>query len=243
MPYRRLPNTDKARLRALEKAFKLLASDGFQSVPYADSTKAQLRFLFPKFQHALIILDADRKNQVRKNKEYTDFLRKARMYISHYIQVMNFAINRGELKSQILEFYQLTAFGSSLPPLNTEKDILEWGKKIIAGDQQRILKGGSPIYNPSIALVKVHFEKFVDAFHFQKTLQANTDRSSNIVCSLRGQADELILQLWNEIENNYVHLPDFLKRESAQKYGVTYVLRKTEMARLNASTLEPRLNF
>lgn len=243
MPYRRLPNTDKARLRALDKAFKRLDLEKIQSIPYSESTIINLRIFLPKFKHAIISLDADRKNQVKRNKEYTNFLRKARMYISHYIQVMNFAIIRGELKPQIWEFYQLTDYGSTLPPLNSEKDILNWGKKIINGDQKRILTGGSPIYNPSIALVKVYFEKFDDAYHFQKTLQANTDRSANAVIILRDEADKLILQLWNEIESKFDHLPDSLKRERSQHYGVTYVLRKSESAQITASILQPRLNF
>ena len=243
MPYRRLPNTDKARLRALEKANKKLEAEGPKSVPYSEASITQLRSFLPKFQHAIISLEADRKNQVRKNKEYTDILRKARMYISHYIQVMNFAISRGELKPQIREFYQLTEFGNALPPLNSEKDILEWGKKVIEGDQKRILSGGSPIYNPSIALVKVNFEKFADAYHFQKTLQANTDRSANSVTTLRDEADELILQLWNEIENTFEHLSDNQKRERSQQYGVAYAFRKSEMARIAASALQPRFNF
>lgn len=243
MPYRRLPNTDKARLRALEKAFKKMESEGSRSVPYSESSMTALRNFLPKFQHSIISLEADRKNQVKKNKEYTDIMRKARMYISHYIQVMNFAISRNELKPQVREFYQLVDYGSALPPLNSEKDILDWGKKIIDGDHKRILSGGSPIYNPSIALVKVNFEKFIDAYHFQKTLQANTDRSANTVNTLRNQADQLILQLWNEIENKFEHLSDSQKRERSQQYGVAYVLRKSESARIAASTLQPRLNF
>lgn len=243
MPYRRLPNTDKARFRALENAFKKLETDGSLTVPYSESTSANLRIFLPKFQHAAISLEADRKKQILKNKEYVNLLRKARMYISHYIQVMNFAISRGEQKPQIREFYNLSSYGSALPPLSSENDILVWGKKVIDGDHKRLMSGGSPIYNPSIALVKVMFEKFADAYHFQKILQANSDRSANTVCALREDADKLILQLWNEIETKFEHLTDAHKRERSQYYGVTYAYRKSETLGDNAPTLQPRLNL
>jgi len=243
MPYRRLPNTDKSRLKSLKKAFKKYEKDGPDSVPFSEASITVLRAFLPTFQHALINLEAAKNNQVEKNKEYIELYRKAKMYVSHYIQVMNFAINRGELKAEIREFYELDAYENSLPPLSTEKDLLTWGKKTIEGDRNRIMHGGSPIYNPSIALVKVHFEKFADAYHFQKTLQSITDRSANNVNDLREEADKLILQIWNETENTFESLPDSLKREKAEKYGVIYVFRKSEIKKMEADKLQSKLSL
>lgn len=243
MPYRRLPNTDKARLRALSKAHNMLELEGPKNVPYTESTCLKLKSLFPKFKSALVNLEASRKNQAQKNKEYNDIFRKARMYVSHYIQVMNFAINRGELKPAIREFYGTETFENNLPPLNSDEHLLEWGKKIIEGDQQRIMNGGNPFYNPSIALVKVNFEKFVDAQHFQKNLQATSERGATLVSELRTETDDLILQIWNTCEAHFEDQPDVIKREKAEKYGVVYVMRKSEKNRIEAQKKQPQFNF
>lgn len=243
MPYRRLPNTDKARLRALSKAHKMLELDGPQSVPYSESIILKLKSLYPRFKSAQVNLEASRKNQAEKNKEYTEIFRKARMYVSHYIQVMNFAISRGELKPAIRAFYGTENFENNLPPLNTDEHLLEWGKKIIEGDQNRIMNGGNPFYNPSIALVKVNYEKFVDAHHFQKNLQATSDRGANLVAELRSDVDELIVNIWNSCESKYQSQPDAIKRKEAEKYGVVYVMRKSEKDRIEAQKKQPQLNF
>jgi len=243
MPYRRLPNTDRARLRAIEKAYKRLETEGSSKVPFSEQTSIELGNFVGKFQRAIISVEAAKNNQVQKSKEYTELQRKARLYISHYIQVMNFAILRGELKPEIRDFFGLTEFGSNVPPLNAENELIKWGKKLIEGDQQRIMKGGSPFYNPSIALVKVNFEKYLDAFHHQKTLQTSTDRYAAQVSQLRDDADSLILKLWNEIESEFENLPDILKRKQAEHYGVVYVYRKSELKRIEAEANQHKLSF
>jgi hypothetical protein len=243
MPYRRLPNTDKARSRALERAYKKLELEGPTRVPYTEATLTALNVFVTKFHRAIITAEASRNNQVQKNKEYTELQRKARMYVSHFIQVVNFGILRGELKPEIRKFYELEKYGSSLPPLNSDNDLLIWGKKLIEGDQKRIMSGGNPIYNPSIALVKVNYEKFVDGYRFQKILQSTTDRNSNLVIELRVEADQLILKLWNEIEAAFEHLPDQLKRKKAEQYGVVYVYRKGELRKMEIINAQHQLAF
>jgi hypothetical protein len=156
------------------------------------------------------------------------------MYISHYIQVLNFAIIRGELKPAIQNFYSLENYGYTLPPLSTEQDLLKWGKQIIDGDRKRIMNGGVPIYNPSIAVVRVHFENFSEAYYFQKNLQSTTERFSISLNELRKEADNLILCLWNEIETSYEPYPEAVKREKAEEYGILYVYRKSEVRKREA---------
>jgi len=228
MPYRRLPNTDKARLRAMERAFKKCLSEGQNNCVISEPVFLSLESVLPQFQHALINLEAARKNQTIKNKDYIEHFKKAKIYISHFIQVLNFAIARGELKSETRDFYGLSSYPNSLPSLNNDKNLVEWGKKLIDGEQKRILKRGNPIYNPSIALVKVNYEKFIDIYHFQKNLISTSQRASKLVNELRPEADRLILQIWNEVESSFSHLNELQKREYASDYGVSYVFRKHE---------------
>jgi uncharacterized protein YdhG (YjbR/CyaY superfamily) len=233
MPYRRLPNTDKARLRALNAALR--KSDSTEEgldIACSEGTIIAVQEIIPKFESAVVNLDFARKQQNNKNKEYLDLSRKARLYISHFIQVLNFSILRGEMKSEVRDLYSLTKYNSNLPPLTTDKNLIDWGKTIIEGEQQRILKGGNPIYNPSIALVKVNYEKFIDSHRFQTILIANTKRLAGTVSELRKEADKIILNLWNEVEKHFEGLPESEKREMASEYGLVYVWRKKELRKL-----------
>jgi hypothetical protein len=243
MPYRRLPNTDQARLRALEKSYNAFVYEGSTRIPFSENSLQQLQVFLPKFQHALVNLDAARTNQIKKNKEYIEISRKARMYISHYIQVMNMAISRNELKAGVRSFYELDNFENTLPPLTSDKELLKWGKTIIEGDIKRIMNGGTPFYNPSIAVVKVHYEKFVEAYRFQKNLQIITDRHSTLVNDLRTEADLIIQQVWNEIEETFSIGSEQFKRDNASKYGVVYVFRKHEIENISANKIQEVYSF
>jgi hypothetical protein len=61
-----------------------------------------------------------------------------------------------------------------------------------------------------------------------KNLQLITTRAQKEIADLRTEADEIILAIWNEVENSFKDLPDDLKREKASEYGLIYVFRKTE---------------
>ena len=46
---------------------------------------------------------------------------------------------------------------------------------------------------------------------------------------MRKEADEIILNLWNEVETTYSDLEEDQKRSKAEKYGLVYVFRKGEL--------------
>ncbi len=229
MPYRRLPNTDNARHKALLKAshkgketppFKLAFSqNAFQKV---------ISFL-PGYEKTMLHQKTALSRQIDRNKEYHSLLKKAKLYISHFIQVINMAIQRGELSPAILANYRLNSYSRKLPPLNTEDDIIKWGNNIIDGETERIRNGMSPITNPTIAVVKVRYEKFIEAYRSQKNLQTANNRALKELADLRPEADAIILQVWNEVEESFKDLPDELRREKASEYGLIYIFRKNEV--------------
>ena len=103
------------------------------------------------------------------------------------------------------------------------------GENIIKGELDRTRKGLSAITNPSIALVKVHFEDFLDTYNYQKTLQKNNVRTLQELAKMRRDADLLISKIWDEVESTYAELPDDLRRERAREYGLVYIYRKNEL--------------
>ncbi len=229
MPYRRLPNTDQARLRAMEAGLEMGKRTAAPQLAFSRLTLERIQMFYPKFSGAVRQLRVAKQTQFDRSKDYGEQLRKARLYLSHFLQVLNFAIIRDELKPQVREYYGMKANSKVIPQLGLESQVLAWGERAIAGEQKRIQQGGSPIYSPSIALVKVHYEEFRDAYHTQKMLQTATARASQKVADLRDECDQLIQQMWNEVEQTYQDLPDELKREKAQRYGLVYVFRASEL--------------
>jgi hypothetical protein len=243
MPYRRLPNTDVARLRAIEAGLELGKRTAITKLAFSQQTLEKLQTFYPHFLGAIRQLNISKQNQFDRSKEYGEIFRKAKLYLSHFLQVVNFAILRGEMKAEVIEYYGLKMNSKATPPLNLEANVLTWGERIIEGEQKRVMKGGSPIYSPSIALVKVHYEEFKEAYRHQKMLQNITNRASVKVAELREQSDELIQQMWNEVENSMIHYSDDEKREKASEYGIVYVYRTSEQKKIEVENLQQSIVF
>ena len=112
---------------------------------------------------------------------------------------------------------------------------LHGANRIIDGEEYRIRKGSPPVTNPSIAVVKVRYEKFLETRNHYKTINRRASECVNRTSDMRNEADELIALLWNEIEASFASLPEEEKRTSAEKYGLVYVFRRNETARQDHS--------
>jgi len=228
MPYRRLPNTDTARRKALTKAFDKGKELPPFKLAYSQSTFQRVQSFLSTWEKAMYETKQAYSYQVKNNKEYLRVLKKAKLYISHFIQVINMAIMRGDLPDNERAFFGMHEDMTKLPVLNSEADIIKWGEKLIHGENLRKGKGLSPITNPTIAVVRVRYEQFLDAYKFQKTLQKNYSRAQEHLTSLRKEADEIILNVWNEVEKHYDNLTESERRCNAEEYGLSYVFRKNE---------------
>ncbi len=228
MPYRRLPNTDAARLRAMKTAMNKSASLSLEDKPFSESSHCSLTSIIPKFENSIRHQKEALKAQTAKSGEYSLKYKKAKNYVSHFLQVMNLAIIRGDLKKNARKFYGLDEDVRKIPLLKTEQDLIKWGDIVQEGETKRIMQGGNPMTNPTIGIVRVHYEKFITAHRHQKQLQENYARFSFEVASLRKEVDEAIFNLWNEIEAHFSHLDDIEKRNICREFGVVYFFRRNE---------------
>lgn len=229
MPYRRLPNTDAARIKAMKIALEKGKEVPPHKLAYSSKTIVRLQRFMPLFEHNLQLYRQTMAAHNKKSRDYYEIMKKARVYLTHFIRVMNMAIFRGELPAETRAFYGLPTDDSTVPGLNTETELLSWGRRIIEGEEFRIRKGGSPITNPTIAVVKVRFEKFIEAWTYHNTLAKRTIDYIEKNTVLRKEADEIILQLWNEIEASGTTLPDPVRMNHCEDYGVVYFYRKNEL--------------
>ncbi|HNV95666.1 MAG TPA: hypothetical protein PKG63_04265 [Bacteroidales bacterium] len=229
MPYRRLPNTDNARLRAMKKALEMADKVQPYELAFSNTTLSQLNNLCPYFDQMLHQQKQAIAIQAAKSKELAAYTKKAKLYVSHFYQVFNFAILRNEIPAAARKFFGLRENDSRTPNLISEKDIVYWGEQILKGEQERLAKmGGNPITNPTAAVVKVRYEQFVEALHYQKILQKSTKYATDKIAELRSDVDSLILNLWNEVEEHFSNFEDEEKRKRASEYGIVYIWRPNE---------------
>ena len=235
MPYRRLPNTDQSRLTALQRAVQRASEADFteQVLSYHVRSEAQ-KFLL-QFETVVSQYHNSFESKVSANKRYRHLVQNARMYISHFIQVLNMAVIRGEIKKDLKELYHLDPNSHILPDLSSEEDLLVWGQNIIEGEQERVRMGGFPIYNPAINKVKVHYDIFKEHQVTHNVRKKASERYYTEIEQLRKEADVLILDIWNQVEAYYRDLLPYARLRSCQEYGLIYYYRTGEK-RLTAET-------
>lgn len=106
MPYRRLPNTDQARLRALRTVIQKEEKLGFESRFISFKNVIDAKNFLAIFEKQQLHYQQALENQVNANKRYQQIIYNARLYISHFIQVFNLSVIRGDIKKEHKLFYQ-----------------------------------------------------------------------------------------------------------------------------------------
>ncbi len=228
MPYRRLPNTDAARIRALKTALDKGKELPANKMAYSAKLLVRLQKFLPLFEHSILLHRQAIASQNKKSKDYNEVAKKARIYLTHFVRVMNMSIFRGDLPSETRAYYGLATNELTVPSLNSENELISWGRRIIEGEEFRLRKGGSPITNPTIAVVKVRFENFIEANNFNKILAKKTLDYFERLGDMRREADKIILNIWNEVEAGFNSLPEEIQKKDCEEYGLVYFYRKNE---------------
>ena len=229
MPYRRLPNTDQARVRALKAAVSKGDKSDIRQLPFTIHMLSESRNFLKRFEVAHGYYTKCYENQVSESGKHQANVKIARLYLSHFIQVLHMCIARGEIKSDTKRYYGIAIDVTTLPDLTSEASMVEWSKKIVDGEKKRISMGGVPIYNPTIDRVKVNCELVIESYERKKELQALTNKSLEALSALRERADELILNIWNSVEEKFQEIStaeDRLTR--CREYGLIYYYRTGE---------------
>lgn len=228
MPYRRLPKTDSARLKALKT---LLDNSDIYTVRNRFLDWNLLNRAQPLYDRLLTATEQHRVTlaaQTRNSGKAVGLQRRATMYVSHFMQVLIMAVERGEIKRSKLPLYGLASDTTAIPNIKTQEALLSWGKKVIEGEKARIKEGGRPIYNPSVGMVSTHFDIFREAYESQKRLQQRTATALDNVAQIRPEYDALLLELWNKIEEHYADLDWNERVQACRKLGLVYYYRRHE---------------
>ena len=228
MPYRRLPKTDAARLKALDA---VLRNDDIYTVRNRVVDWKVLNKCRPAYDRLLTAVEQHKIRllaQKRASSKIERLQRNATMYVSHFLQVLFLAMERGEIKQQCKTLYGLPEDATSIPPLKQAEQVLAIGEKAVKGEKLRIKKGGLPIYNPTIGKVSTHLDIFRETWLDQRRKMDQTAKALADILALRPEIDEIILDLWNQIEAHYASLPPEERFQACRKLGVIYYYRRHE---------------
>lgn len=224
MPYRRLPKTDQARIRALRAAVESSTQNGVYTNVLSHNTYYRAKDFLERFLREVAVYRrcVGEQSSKKGNKEYDAALKKARMYVSHFIQVLSMSIMRGEIARNKRAYYGLPEDEDTVPNLFSESSVLEWGVKVIEGERRRQGEGGVPIYNPTMGRVSVVFEIFRGMYEKQQTLQQRTNDALRNISDMRFEADEIIFDAWSEIEKTFSAFQGEERLKKCAEYGVIY---------------------
>lgn len=228
MPYRRLPNTDISRIKALRTAIEKSANTDFLNVALSVKTLSEAKKAVAQFETLCNKYQQTLDTQVKANIAFQPKVKNARLYISHFIQVLYMAVIRNEIKEEHLDLYGLQKQNLTLPELNSNDQIFEWGKKIIEGEKKRISQGGVPLYNPGIARVTVMYTQFKEGYQTQRIHQNATARTHAEMSDYREKTDSIILKIWDEVEAFNSEYPPAERIDKNRAYGLIYYYRKGE---------------
>lgn len=228
MPYRRLPKTDQARIRALQAAVNSSVVNGIFTNVLTHNTYFRAKSFLERFLREVSVYKHCVTEQASKkgNEKYETSLKKARMYVSHFIQVLSMSIMRGEIARSKRPYYGLAENEDTVPNLFSEVAVLEWGMKVMEGERRRQAEGGIPIYNPTMGRVSVAYELFKEMYERQQSLQVRTAEALRNISEMRYEADEIIFEVWSEVEKAFAELHGEERIKKCATYGVIYYERK-----------------
>ena len=228
MPYRKLPKTDAARLKALKT---LLDCDDIYTVrnrfidwKVLNRAKTACEHLQTAVEQYHISFQA----QTRHNTKMEKLQRNATIYVSHFLQVLLMCVERGEMKRAVLPLYGLDTGDTSLPNIKTIAGLTEWGRKAIEGEKARVKAGGRPIYNPPIGIVTTHLDIFCEFYERQQRLTRRTKQDLTELMRLRPDVDAILQELWNQVETHYAEEPPEVRYAQCRRLGIVYYYRKNE---------------
>lgn len=219
MAYRRLPNTDNARLLAILKLNEML-NDNNSALKSHRKEIVSFKEAFEKLIEKRNTYKAKRSTL---NKQKKESLKRLKIYVSHFLQVFNFAIDRGDINKECRKFFGLTINTGVIPSLSKEAEIIKWANNIVLGEQKRIANGVEVISHPKFTLIKEIAEETEKVIADLKILDDLFKECQKEISEQRTIVDALIRQLWNEIEFQFVNKPIEIKRKEAARYGVVYV--------------------
>jgi len=223
MQAKKLPDLDDDRIKSLNQILIQEELTDEENNLLSIQEVYDIRCFVLKYESAWFCYKQAIEDERKTEKSCSELFEMAKLYISHFIQVLNMAVIRNEIKAESLSYYGMEEQNEiHVPDLSVESELLEWGERLIKGENDRCLHGGSPIYNPSISKVKVHFDLLKETLYSLKICRQTTLRLQSNMKEIREKANRFLWDTWTKIEFAYWELPENERMKKLKDYGVHF---------------------
>ncbi len=216
-----IPNTHVKRLQVLNDAFNQIASTPVDNI-FSTATTTRINATKPDFEGKMDTVRVAEEALGTLSSQKEETFGQLQMVCSHFIQVFNFAVDRGVFTKDDRLYYGLDKETGKLPPMITEDDLKEVAHNLITGEAERILDGGAPMTNPAIADVSLLATSFNTLVTNHQTAALVLIDAQSRVNSLAVEADKVIKKIYDEAETIYNELDAPAQREACRQWGVIY---------------------
>lgn len=229
MPFRQLPASDPTRTQALQGALKKWNSTTGASRLISAATGAALETLQPKWEKEV----AERADAFGQQSASTQALKaaadKLRLLVSHFIQVYQMGIARGDFAAAGRAVYELSVNEETVPNLDAEAALLLWADRIVKGDPRRVTQfSEAPMAMPAASAVAAALDAYNVKLTAQTEAKDQLEAEQADVIALRAEADQVIRDVWDEVEFALRQLEAPTLRRRAREWGVVYAQRPGE---------------
>ncbi len=142
MPFRQLPRTDAERSQALQVAKAKATAVGAGLLAFSAANKALLDAMELQFLTEVTQRGTALATQTEATRLLVAQAARLRMWLSHFLQNLNFAIDRGLIPVSARAFYLIDVSQESLPNISTEADLVLWAGRAVSGEAARVAAGG-----------------------------------------------------------------------------------------------------
>jgi hypothetical protein len=229
VPFRQLPATDSTRSKALSAALKKSAASASADRLISSTTAASLTTFNTQWDKEI----TDRADALGTQTSSTAALDaagiKLRMATSHFIQVFQLGVARGIFSPSGRASYELSVNEETVPNLAAEADLLLWADRIIMGEPRRVANFSEPeMAMPAATDVSAARAAYETELTRQSAAKDALEGEQSDVNDLRPAADQLIKDIWDEVEFGLRQLDAPTLRRRAREWGVFYALRPGE---------------
>lgn len=238
MPYRRLPNSTPAVLRTLIKARDFYANTpaGGDFAIGADIF-AQLDATVPtnllnRWMKELGEIDHAQALQSPLTSATSQAAAKLTMIVSHFHQVFDFAVTRGDYAAGDRAYFGRPVGGDTLPPMSSYAELEAAAQAIVDGETDRSDAQGIEyvaMSNPSAAQVGAALTDFREVHDASEQAQVRTNREQEEAMALYPEVHALAVDICETVEFHYRKDPlASSRRAKSRPWGVVYIYGENE---------------
>ncbi len=233
MPSRRIPQSHIARRKTIRRAYnkgKNLAPGDrpFPAEVWAKINLDDATSLASRYFASLGAVDTAERNLSDSTTVVERTFPVLARCISHFFQVLDFAIEREILPPSVREYHGRDKNAAKVPVITSHDEAIERAEAIIDGEKQRATEDGSqhrPMALPALDELKRDHKAFTDVRTIQSPLKdALVLAQAAVEALMQGPEGilRLIEDLYDETEHTYRHLEDGAKRTICHEWGITY---------------------